>query len=133
MERPRSVKIAVAAMWAVIVIRLAMFATNIFKNPDVSTINDVLWVLWAVGSNTLISLILVIGVSKRRRWARIGFAIVFILGLVFSLVVAIAISAHRKAPFISVNMIMFWLFEVVVLFLLFTKESNAWFGSKDNY
>ncbi len=111
-------------MCAAIIIQLALFGADVFRSSDVrNTVSELYYVI----PNVIIYLILLLGVSKRRKWARTGYLIFFILGIVC----LAGISAYSRTLIINENVVMYLVFDIAVLYLLFKKESSAWFKSSN--
>ncbi len=120
MERPKAIKIAVALMSVALGIRVSIKLIELFGNHHHTMMDGLLYIV----PDTIISLILIVGISGRRRWAQIGYLILFVLDVLLW----VAISTYSRTPMISIRVVAFWyIIRLVVLYLLFKKESAYWF------
>ncbi len=97
-----------------------MFALNAYRYPEM---REMYIIVYAFVPTIILSTILILGIFKRRKWARTGYLIWFIL----SFVCVSAMSLYSKKLMLIEKIIMYWIVDVVVLCLLFKKESSAWF------
>lgn len=125
-QKPRSVSIAINLL---VISTIAGFINSIISQAigdrqKYSNEFELLTVIFTLGY----MFFFISKLSARKNWARITFLIIFILGMLmlpFTLTLLL-----KNSLIVAMLSFVISLLQILALFFLFTKESNAWYSAK---
>ena len=122
MEQPKSIRFAVITMWLAIGIHIVYDLAEVFKNINKLNFEDFMTYIVLYNFS---SILLVVYIAKRRRWAQLLYLFMFIISVAF----LIMSEVYLKSMPINYKMAIFIILDVIAIYYLFKKEAIDWFKS----
>ena len=124
MEKPGSVVLAVNLLWASI--GIGIVKSLIVGLPPSAHTAGPLFITTVLGITLGLTALLIFKISAGRNWARITFAVFFVLGLPTCIGLLLT-NQFYKAPINGIALLVQTAMQGYAMYLVFTKPGNTWY------